>query len=93
MEALPRREATIKDHVILNDDPVAREDLIGLARVSTDAQELARQIDALKTAGRTRIEVGHDEDFTSHVLRYTLGTKLAREGVDATTNAELLGHS
>ncbi|GAA3417409.1 hypothetical protein [Streptosporangium vulgare] len=30
--------------VIDNDDPHTREDLIGLARVSTDAQELARQI-------------------------------------------------
>ena len=55
MEASLRREATIKDHVILNDDPAAREDLIGLARVSTDAQELARPIDALKTAGCARI--------------------------------------
>ncbi|MGP3963446.1 RNA polymerase sigma factor [Nonomuraea sp. 3N208] len=48
-------EATIKDHVILNDDPTARENLIGLAQVSTDVQELARQIDALKTAGCARI--------------------------------------
>ena len=48
-------EATIKDHVILSDDPTARENLIGLARVSTDAQELARQIDGLKTAGCSRI--------------------------------------
>lgn len=39
----------------VRDDPAAREDLIGLARVSTDAQELARQIDALKTAGCARI--------------------------------------
>jgi hypothetical protein len=47
--------AAIKDHVILSDDPTARENLIGLARVSTDAQELARQIDGLKTAGCSRI--------------------------------------
>ncbi|SCL60587.1 recombinase family protein [Micromonospora eburnea] len=55
MAAPATREATIKEHVILNDDPAARENLIGLARVSTDAQELARQIDALKTAGCARI--------------------------------------
>jgi DNA invertase Pin-like site-specific DNA recombinase len=45
----------VKDHVILNGAPTAREDLIGLARVSTDAQELARQIDALNAAGCARI--------------------------------------
>ncbi|MET8044017.1 recombinase family protein [Micromonospora sp. NPDC005215] len=45
----------MKDHVILSDDPAARDDLIGLARVSTDAQELVRQIDALMAAGCARI--------------------------------------
>ena len=45
----------VTDHVIVHDDPHAREDLIGLARVSTDAQELARQIDALTAAGCARI--------------------------------------
>lgn len=44
-------------------------------------------------ADRAGIEVGRDEDFTTHVLRHTLGTKLAREGVDLVTVAELLGHS
>ncbi|MCF6467376.1 integrase [Nonomuraea sp. MG754425] len=44
-------------------------------------------------ADRAGIEVGRDEDFTTHVLRHTLGTKLAREGVDVVTIAELLGHS
>ncbi|TYB71213.1 site-specific integrase [Nonomuraea sp. PA05] len=44
-------------------------------------------------ADRAGIEVGRDEDFTSHVLRHTLGTKLAREGEDVVTIAELLGHS
>lgn len=44
-------------------------------------------------ADRAGIDVGRDEDFTSHVLRHTLGTKLAREGVDVVTIAELLGHS
>lgn len=53
--ASPRSSPVIKDHVILNDDPTTRENRIGLARVSTDAQELARQIDALKTAGCARI--------------------------------------
>lgn len=45
----------MKDHLIVNGDPVARDNLIGLARVSTDAQEIARQIDALKAAGCARI--------------------------------------
>ena len=39
----------------VGDGPAARENLIGLARVSTDAQEPARQIDALKAAGCARI--------------------------------------
>lgn len=33
------------------------------------------------------------EEFTPHVLRHTLGTKLRREGVDIVIVAELLGHS
>jgi DNA invertase Pin-like site-specific DNA recombinase len=45
----------VAEHLVLNTAPTAREDLIGLARVSTDTQELARQIDALKTAGCARI--------------------------------------
>jgi DNA invertase Pin-like site-specific DNA recombinase len=48
-------KATMTDRLIVNDAPGTREDLIGLARVSTDAQELARQIDALKAAGCARI--------------------------------------
>jgi len=45
----------MRDHVIVNNTPDVRENLIGLARVSTDAQELARQIDALTVAGCARI--------------------------------------
>lgn len=44
-------------------------------------------------ADRAGIEVGRDEDFTSHVLRHTLGTKLARERYDVVMIAEILGHS
>ena len=33
------------------------------------------------------------EDFTPHVLRHTLGTKMRQEGVDVVIIAELLGHS
>ncbi|MEU8270813.1 tyrosine-type recombinase/integrase, partial [Sphaerisporangium sp. NPDC049002] len=33
------------------------------------------------------------EDFTPHVLRHTLGTKMRQEGVDIVIIAELLGHS
>jgi DNA invertase Pin-like site-specific DNA recombinase len=50
-------ETAIKDHVIIDDDPATREDFVGLARVSTDAQKPARQIDALTTAGCARISV------------------------------------
>jgi DNA invertase Pin-like site-specific DNA recombinase len=45
----------VNEIVIDNDDPHSREDLIGLARVSTDSQELARQIDALTAAGCAKI--------------------------------------
>ncbi|KAB2350387.1 tyrosine-type recombinase/integrase [Actinomadura rudentiformis] len=44
-------------------------------------------------ADRAGLTVGADEDFTTHVLRHTLGTTLARRGVDVVTIAELLGHS
>lgn len=44
-------------------------------------------------ASRAGIAVGRDEEFTTHVLRHTLGTTLARQKVDVVTIAELLGHS
>ncbi|NRQ34491.1 site-specific integrase [Nonomuraea sp. NN258] len=46
-----------------------------------------------RIAERAGIEVGRDEDSTSHVLRHTLGTTLARKGHDVVMIAEILGHS
>ncbi|WP_188197249.1 tyrosine-type recombinase/integrase [Nonomuraea sp. SYSU D8015] len=44
-------------------------------------------------ADRAGIDVGRDEEFTTHVLRHTLGTKLAREGEDVVKIAQILGHN
>lgn len=61
------------------------------AALSESGTEHSRNPKYLRiSAGLT---VGADEDFTTHVLRHTLGTTLARRGVDVVTIAELLGHS
>jgi integrase/recombinase XerC len=44
-------------------------------------------------ADRAGIKIGRDQDFTSHVLRHTLGATLTRAGEDVMMIAEVLGHS
>jgi integrase/recombinase XerC len=53
--------------------------------MTTDA--IADVITAITTAA------GLDDQVTSHVLRHTFGTELARSGVDLVTVAELMGHA
>jgi integrase/recombinase XerC len=54
-------------------------------RMTTDA--IADVINAITGAA------GLDDHVTSHVLRHTFGTELARSGVDLVTVAELMGHA